>query len=215
MTVEILETAINRFETIANKVSESSLFTDKTIRLNDLDAYADAEKSERAKATVATKMHNLAFHNIHELSGQSQEKKPYEIKVPWSKIESMKKFYENAEKNPGAFTEKERAHHKEMKEVCDYLSRNLKTAPQRGNPNGSDFNLTKSYNFQQNLNKHNQDRFDAPKQVEKPKVETQRVETPKVETPKVKISQLVPIEAETLPVESLKLSSRSMLSSLK
>lgn len=170
--VEILETAINRFDTIANKVSESSLFTDKAIKPNDLDAYADAEKSERAKAKVATQMHNRAYHNIHELSGESQEKKPYEIKVPWSKIESMKKFYENAEKNPGTFTEKERAHHKEMKEVCEYMAKNLKTSPQRGSSSGHEFNLTKSYNFQKNLNKHNQDRFDAPKQVEKPKVET-------------------------------------------
>jgi hypothetical protein len=114
----------------------------------------------------------------------------------------MKKFYENGEKNPAMFNEQQRAHHKEMKELCDYLSSNLKTSPSRGSSNGHEFNLSKSYNFQQNLNKHNLDKFDAPKQVEKPKIATPKVVTPKVEAPKVETPKVETPKLEVPKVEN-------------
>lgn len=196
--VEILENAINRFESIANSVSESRWFTDKTIRPNDLEAYAAKEKTARETANLAARMHSLAYKNIHELSGENQQKKPYDIKVPWSKIDTMRNFYEGAGSDTTKFTSQQIAHHKEMKELCDYLLKNYKTAPTRGSSSGYNFDLSKSYYDQQNKNKHNLDRFDAPKVQERAKpvvAENPQPVPVKVEQPKEEVKQKEEVQA--------------------
>lgn len=188
--VAILDTAINRFATIANADKESSWGDDVKIKSVDLDTYAAREKTNREKAALSVKMHNLAHANIHELSGESTEKAKGDIKVPWSKIESMKKHYSGVGQDANRFTAEERAHNKQMAEVCDYLIKNFKgqTTGRGGNPN---YTLDQSYRQATRLETHTKDKFDAPKKVEPPappkvQVEAKPEEPPVTEAPKKK-----------------------------
>jgi len=165
--VEILEAAINRFESIANADKESSWFDDSSIKPKDLDAYAASQKSLREKANLSVKMHNLAHANIHELSGESTSKDKFSIQVPWSKIDSMQKFYSGVGQDSVKFTDEQRRHHKEMAEVCDYLKNNFRQSVGRGGV--SPFNLHRSYQQTKSLGVHNKDKFDAPVKPEAPK----------------------------------------------
>lgn len=188
--VAILDEAIKRFPTIANAVKEATWGDDTKIRAADLTAYADREKANREKAAYAVKMHNLAHANIHELSGESTEKSKGEIKVPWTKIESMQKHYSGVGQDPSRFTPEQIAHNKQMAEACDYLIKNFK-GQQSGRGANTNYTLDQSYRHATRLETHTKDKFDAPKKVEPPvqpkvQVEVKPQDPPVSEAPKKK-----------------------------
>lgn len=158
--VEILDTAISRFQNIANSQKEN-YFDDTHIASIDLHKYSESERAMRQKADHDSNMHTLAYKNIHELSGESKAKDPYSIKVPWSKIDTMRKMY-SANESDLSFSTEEREHSKQMRELCSYLEERLRMQPRGRSTDGYNFSLNDSYAMQKRMNSHNEDQFDAP-----------------------------------------------------